>query len=154
MSLTIRTTTPRIVSAPATTSTSSAVTAKTATAAQMKDAKKAAVELGKFFKKTMVRYDKELAKPGGTIAKAIKATFGSRPQNIPAEYRIGRQTMAPQFFYMTTVIDTRTGAMAQSVNTTAPFYGPLLPPANARIKGLFTPSQATTLINTVVRNSR
>ncbi|MBX7113645.1 MAG: hypothetical protein K1X64_04860 [Myxococcaceae bacterium] len=154
MSLTIRSTTPRIVSAPASTSTSSAVTAKTATVAQMKAAKKAAAELGKFFKKTMARYDKELAKPGSSIAKAVKATFGSRAQNIPPEYRIGRQTMAPQFFYMSTVIDTRTGALSQSVNATAPFFGPLLPPANARIKGLFTPTQATTLINTVVRNSR
>jgi hypothetical protein len=117
-------------------------------------AKKRAVALGKFFKKTMQRYDAAMAKPGATQLKAIKSTFGSTARQIPAEHLIGRQTLAAQFFYMTTVVDTRTGAISQSLNASPPYYGPLLPPADARIKGHFSPSQALTLLNTVAKNAR
>lgn len=120
----------------------------------MTAAKKSAAALGKFFKKTLVRYDAALAKPGATQLKAIKTTFGSKVQKIPPAYLIGRQTLASQLFYMTTVIDTRTGALAQSLNAQAPFYGPLLPPADARIKGRFSHAQAETLLNTVAKNAR
>lgn len=130
----------------------SSTAASAATAAQMKTAKKSAVALGKFFAAAMQKYDAARAKPGATMLKAIKSTFGQTQHTIPPERLMARQSLVPQFFYMTTAIDLRTGAMGQSTNTSGPYWGMLLPPPAARIKGHFSTSQEDTLLNAVQRS--
>lgn len=112
-------------------------------------AKKQALALGHFFAQTMKKYRSEQTTTHDT-AKAIKATFGAKAHPFNANM-IGRQTLAGDFFYMSTMVDTRTGSMFQSVNAGPPYYGPLVPPSAARIKGHFSEAQAQQLLDIVAR---
>ena len=137
----------RIASRPATAPVSTQPAA--ATAQQMRVARKQAVALSKFWKTTMAGYDQQMKKPGMTQLNAIKAVFGSTARRPTPDALIGRQTLAAQFFYMSTVIDTRTGALYQSENAGPPYFGPLIPPVAARIKGNFSAAQGEELMNIV-----
>src|SRR5262249_45672310 len=81
----------------------------------MEQAKKTAKALAKFFASTVKKFQAELAKNGGDRSKAVKATFGSKSSTPDMSHAIGRQSLSGALFYMSTLIDTRTGGLYQSV---------------------------------------
>ena len=116
---------------------------KTATPAEMKVAKKKALRLSKFFKKAVDR-----ALVNGYKEESFKKVFGP-PTVLGKKKVIGRQSLHGRLFYMSTAIDTGTGAIYQSLNVGPKFYGPLLPPANARIIGNSSKAQGEKLLDIV-----
>jgi hypothetical protein len=125
-----------------------APTQTSATAAQMKTATTHAKALAGFFAKTITAYKATLQQTNDQ-QKAIQQTFGAKTHVLDPKNMIGRQTLSGVFFYMSTGINTKTGALYQSMNAGPPYYGPLLPPPSARIKGHFSDDQAKQLLDIV-----